>query len=102
MDWKSRRPNPGVSAALGAALLFGAGAPLAKMLLRDVGPWMLAGLFYLGSGIGLTVFRMLRGAEPVRLARSEAGWLAGAVLAGGVAAPVLLMFGLSGMSASSA
>ena len=94
--------NPGVTAALGAALLFGAGTPLAKMLLRDIGPWMLAGLFYLGSGIGLTAFRMLRRAEPVRLATGEAAWLSGAVLAGGVAGPVLLMFGLSGMPASGA
>jgi drug/metabolite transporter (DMT)-like permease len=94
--------NPGIAAALCAALLFGAGTPLAKMLLRDVGPWMLAGLFYLGSGVGLTLYRTLRRAEPVRLARGETGWLAGAVLAGGVAGPVLLMFGLSGMPASGA
>jgi drug/metabolite transporter (DMT)-like permease len=72
------------------------------MLLQEVGPWMLAGLFYLGSGIGLTAFRMLRGAAPVSLARGEARWLVGAVLAGGVAGPVLLMFGLSGMPASGA
>lgn len=102
MDRESVFPNPGVTAALGAALLFGAGTPLAKMLLRDIGPWMLAGLFYLGSGIGLTAFRMLRRAEPVRLATGEAAWLSGAVLAGGVAGPVLLMFGLSGMPASGA
>jgi len=94
--------NPGIAAVLCAALLFGAGTALAKMLLRDVGPWMLAGLFYLGSGVGLTLYRILRRAEPVRLARGETGWLAGAVLAGGVAAPVLLMFGLSGMPASGA
>jgi drug/metabolite transporter (DMT)-like permease len=94
--------NPGIAAALCAALLFGAGTPLAKMLLRDVGPWMLAGLFYLGSGVGLTLYRTLRRAEPVRLARGETGWLAGAVLAGGIAGPVLLMFGLSGMPASGA
>lgn len=102
MDRESVFPNPGVTAALCAALLFGAGTPLAKMLLRDIGPWMLAGLFYLGSGIGLTAFRMLRRAEPVRLATGEAAWLSGAVLAGGVAGPVLLMFGLSGMPASGA
>ncbi|MFZ4538187.1 DMT family transporter [Propionivibrio sp.] len=99
---QSKLLNPGMAAALGAALLFGAGTPLAKMLLHDVGPWLLAGLFYLGSGVGLTVFRLLRNAEPVRLARREAGWLAGAVLAGGVVAPVLLMFGLAGMPASGA
>jgi drug/metabolite transporter (DMT)-like permease len=92
----------GVAAALGAAALFGAGTPLAKLLLADVGPWMLAALLYLGSGIGLTLWRVARRAPPVRLARGDAVWLAGAVLAGGVAGPVLLMFGLSRMPASGA
>lgn len=96
------RFNPGVVAALGAALLFGAGTPLAKSLLREIGPWMLAGLFYLGSGVGLTFWRLATRATPVRLARDEAIWLAGAILAGGVIGPVLLMFGLTGMPASGA
>lgn len=94
--------NSGVAAALGAALLFGAGTPLAKTLLHEVGPWMLASVFYLGSGIGLTLWRLASRAAPVRLERSEAGWLAGAVVSGGVIAPVLLMFGLTGMPASGA
>ena len=47
----------GVRAALASALLFGAGTPLAKLLLGDVSPWLLAGLLYLGSGLGLGVFR---------------------------------------------
>lgn len=94
--------NAGVAAALGAALLFGAGTPLAKMLLGAVGPWMLAALFYLGSGLGLTLVRLARRSPPVALAPGEAGWLAGATIAGGVAGPVLLMAGLSGMPASGA
>ena len=93
---------PGVSAALGAALLFGAGTPLAKLLLSHIGPWLLAGLFYLGSGMGLTVFRLIRRSATVRLKPAEIVWLAGAVLAGGVVGPVLLMFGLLGMPASGA
>lgn len=94
--------NPGITAALGAALLFGAGTPLAKALLREIGPWMLAALFYLGSGVGLALWRLATRASPVRLARSEIGWLAGAILAGGVIGLVLLMFGLTGMPASGA
>lgn len=94
--------NPGVVAALLAALLFGASAPIAKWFLHDVSPWMLAGLFYLGSGIGLSLYRLVTHAQPVSLQRGEAGWLAGAVLTGGVAGPVLLMFGLTGMPASGA
>lgn len=94
--------NPGVAAALGAALLFGAATPLAKELLSEVGPWLLAGLFYLGSGIGLTLVRRLRRAAPVRLEPGQAAWLLGAIVSGGVAGPVLLMFGLSAMPASGA
>lgn len=94
--------DPGVLAALGAALLFGAGTPLAKRLLEAVDPWLLAGLLYLGSGLGLALFRALRRRPAVRPTRAELPWLAGAILAGGVAGPVLLMAGLSGMSASGA
>lgn len=94
--------QPGVLATLGAAILFGAGTPLAKLLLAQTSPWLLAALLYLGSGVGLLALRLLRNAPPVRLPRGEWKWLAGAVLAGGMAGPVLLMVGLSGMPASGA
>ncbi len=92
----------GVGAALLAAALFGAGTPLAKTLMADVGPWMLAALLYLGSGLGLALLRFLRRAPPARLEAGEWPWLMGAIVAGGVVGPVLLMFGLSGMPASGA
>ncbi|MDF2466670.1 MAG: EamA family transporter [Ramlibacter sp.] len=92
----------GVPAALAAALLFGAGTPLAKLLLAQASPWLLAALLYLGSGVGLWLLRRLRGAAKVRLPVGEGKWLAGAVLAGGVLGPVLLMLGLARMNASSA
>lgn len=94
--------QPGVIAALGAALLFGAGTPFAKLLLSSVSPWLLAGLLYLGSGIGLTLYRRLKRSAAVKLPRSEILWFSGAVVAGGIVGPVLLMLGLSGMPASGA
>ena len=94
--------NPGVWAALAAALLFGAGTPFAKLLLGPVSPWLLAGLLYLGSGIGLATWRLLSRADATRVGRAEAGWLAGAVIAGGIIAPALLMWGLVNMPASGA
>jgi drug/metabolite transporter (DMT)-like permease len=94
--------NPGVFAALSAAALFGAGTPLAKLLLGNVDPWLLAALFYLGSGLGLWLYRLLRKAEPCVLAANEWRWLAAAILSGGVLAPVLLMYGLSHIPASGA
>ena len=59
--------QPGVAAALLAAALFGAGTPIAKQLLVGIDPWMLAGLLYLGSGLGLGAWRLVRRAAPVRL-----------------------------------
>ncbi|MBS0511941.1 MAG: EamA family transporter [Proteobacteria bacterium] len=92
----------GILAALGAAVLFGTGTPLAKQLLRALDPWLLAGLLYLGSGLGLGLYRILARRPAVRLAPADAAWLAGAIAAGGVAGPVLLMFGLAAMPASGA
>ena len=94
--------NPGIVAAFAAALLFGAGTPLSKLLLGQINPWMLAALLYLGSGLGLLVLRLLRRRARVQLAAGEWRWLAGAILAGGVAAPILLMWGLTRMPASGA
>lgn len=53
MNWQHGLRQPGVLAVLGAAILFGGGTPLAKWLLSSVNPWLLAGLLYLGSGLGL-------------------------------------------------
>jgi len=102
MGWTDGLRQQGVPAALGAALLFGAGAPLSKFLLHDVSPWMLAGLLYLGSGLGLTLYRFVNQLPSVRLPQNEISWLAGSIFAGGIAAPVLLMIGLTGLPASSA
>jgi drug/metabolite transporter (DMT)-like permease len=102
MSMKEGFLQTGVTAALGAAVLFGAGTPLAKLLLDSVSPWLLAGLLYLGSGIGLTLYRHLIHAPVVRLPRNEVSWFAGAILAGGIVGPVLLMIGLTEMPASGA
>ena len=94
--------HSGVAAAVVSAVLFGASTPLAKLLLGDLSPWLVAGLLYLGSGLGLALLRRVRGTGPVRLAHGEAPWLAGAVLTGGMVAPALLMWGLARMPASGA
>lgn len=85
-----------------SAVLFGAATPLAKLLLGGVGPWLLAGLLYCGSGIGLGALRLVRRSPRVRLARGEWLPLAGAILFGGIVGPVLLMLGLANMPASGA
>lgn len=97
-----RRWPPGIGAALAAAVLFGAAAPLAKLLLAQTSPWLMAGLLYAGSGLGLALVRGLWRAPAARLAPQEWPWLIGAIVSGGVLGPVLLMVGLSGMPASGA
>ena len=97
----------GVGAALLAAALFGASTPLAKLLLREIDPWLLAGVLYLGSGLGLlalaTILRRARGATAeAPLQGQDWIWLALAIAAGGGAGPVLLMFGLSRTAATTA
>lgn len=101
--WTRAVGSPGVRAALGSALLFGASTPLAKILLASVDPWLLAGLLYLGSGLGLAIYRFAnRTAYRAQLNPGEWPWLAGAVATGGIIAPVLMMYGLTHIAASSA
>src|SRR5690606_26435520 len=97
-------PSRSAAAALGAALLFGASTPFAKQLVGDMPPVLLAGLLYLGSGVGLGVFRSLRERTIgiPHLSGREWVWLLGAIVSGGILGPVLLMVGLSQTSASHA
>lgn len=92
----------GVWAALASAFLFGAGTPLAKGLLGQVSPWLLAGLLYAGSGLGLLAYWLIKQLPTPQLNRSESLWLLAAVVCGGAIAPVLLMFELTRMAASHA
>jgi drug/metabolite transporter (DMT)-like permease len=93
-----------IVAALIAALLFGASTPFAKLLVGDVLPILLAGLLYLGSGLGLWLLRLVRdrGLSPPRLAARDWFWFLGAIAAGGVLGPLLLMYGLTRTTAADA
>jgi len=93
-----------IIAALIAALLFGASTPFAKLLVGDVPPILLAGLLYLGSGLGLWLLRLARDRGPAapRLPAREWPWFLGAIASGGVLAPMLLMYGLTRTSAANA
>lgn len=92
-----------ITYALAAAMLFGASTPAAKLLAGEIPAFLLAGLLYAGSGLGLAAWIALRpAASAPRLAKADLPWLAGAVLCGGVAGPVLLMLGLAATPASNA
>ncbi|NRR31413.1 DMT family transporter [Oxalobacteraceae bacterium] len=101
--------HTGVIYALLAALLFGASTPFAKTLVGQIPPAMLAALLYLGSGLGLMICYGVRALvqndardQPAMLTRRDLPWFCGAVAAGGVAGPLLLMTGLTRVPASAA
>lgn len=87
----------GALCGLGAAALFGASTPLAKILLPTTGPMVLAALLYLGAGVAMTLVGLLPGewgAREARIRKSDLGWLSGIVLLGGIIGPVLMLYGL--------
>jgi len=91
-----------------AAVLFGASAPLSKLLLTRVDPIFMASFLYLGSGLGLALLKMFLRfkhsdlTDEAHLNRSDIPWLVIAVISGGVLAPIVLMFSLKATSAATA
>jgi drug/metabolite transporter (DMT)-like permease len=91
----------GSALGLSSALLFGLGAPIAKLLLPTAPPLSLAALLYLGAGAAFLLAPRRRTEAP--LTRADIPWLAGAVIAGAALGPVLMLWGLarvSGLTAS--
>ena len=106
---QSHQAERGIAAAVGAALLFGANPSISKVVLDRVEPLMLAGLFYVGAGLGLTIIYLfsrrltrLSSQQAMSVRGKDWLWLGAATLFGGVMAPVLLMFGIADSPASSA
>jgi drug/metabolite transporter (DMT)-like permease len=94
--------------AILASILFGASAPLSKILLGQIEPVPLASFLYLGSGLGLMLFQILnlarkkQGFNEASLKKNDIPWLLGAIIAGGIAAPIILMASLKITPASTA
>jgi drug/metabolite transporter (DMT)-like permease len=88
--------------ALLSAALFGAATPLSKALLTSFSPFQLAGLLYLGAAMGAATMAFKKGqAQPWRMDNRNIIRLSGAVLCGGVLAPLFLLLGLKAASAAS-
>jgi drug/metabolite transporter (DMT)-like permease len=91
-----------------AAVLFGASAPLSKLLLAEVQPVPLAAFLYLGSGMGAFLLLLFQHFQnegrmvEAHLSRRDLPWLGMAVLAGGIGAPIILLMGLEQTPASTA
>jgi len=92
-----------VALALVSAALFGLSTPASKALMGSVHPTVLAGALYLGAGVGVAILRRIRQqSSEAPVTRADVPWLASAILFGGVAAPILLMFGLARTDAATA
>jgi len=96
----------GIAPALLAAALYALNAPLSKLLLADVTPFMMAAFLYLGAGAGLAgvgLARRLTGRAPgeLPLTRAELPFTL-LMVALDTLAPVLLMLGLARTDAASA
>jgi len=103
-DRAEREVRMGRLYASGAAVLFGAGTPLSKLLLPRVSPLMLAALLYLGAAGLITIFRALaifrgRQSSETGIRSSDVPALCAVVAFGGVLGPTLMLFGLSRISA---
>ena len=103
----------GPAFAVGAAVAFALSVPLGKLLLGEIGSFTLAGILYLGAGMGLTIYRRVAGeprrsasekesSSPARTPRRSRLCLAGAIVSGGIIAPALLFWGLTSLAAASA
>jgi drug/metabolite transporter (DMT)-like permease len=105
MSLNSHHKWPGVPLAMASAALFGLSTPIAKALQRDLSPALLAGVLYLGSGLGLLVVnrvqRAVGTATEAAIRHEDWPWLSAIVLTGGVLGPLLLMWGLTVTPASS-
>ena len=92
--------------ALLAALFFGASAPISKFLLGGVPPVLMAAFLYLGSGTGIFLVKLSQrwtaSEKEAGIRRSDVKWLAGAIISGGILAPIVLMISLQNTPASTA
>jgi drug/metabolite transporter (DMT)-like permease len=101
--------HQGAGFALASALLFGSSTPLSKALVGDIHPVLLAAILYMSSFVGLLLVRLCqrllfkrRPSTSARLGVTGSLWLGGAILSGGVVAPILLMIGLTQTPGSTA
>ncbi len=92
--------------AIIAAALYGIGSPVSKLLLEEVPPTLMAALLYLGAGMGMLVLNLIHGLkhkkrEEAKITSKELPYILGMIVLD-IAAPVLLMFGLSLTTAANA
>jgi drug/metabolite transporter (DMT)-like permease len=102
----SAKHSKAIFQAVLAAALYALSMPFSKMLLQEIPPMMTAAFLYLGAGLGMSAVGLIRSKHQkerteLRLTRSEMPYIA-AMVALDIAAPILLMFGLTMTTAAKA
>lgn len=90
--------------ALFAASFYAINIPLSKLLMDYINPTMMAGLLYLGAGIGIGImflFKAKRIAKEELLNRNDFPYVLGMIVLD-IVAPILLMFGIRGTTSGNA
>lgn len=96
----------GIFLAVLAAALYAVNSPFSKLLLDFVPPTLMAGLLYVGAGIGMVLIALVRKCRGVavsesRLSRKELPFTLGMIVLD-VLAPIFLLIGLSSTTAENA
>lgn len=99
MKRTNKKMGKAVAMAMAAALLFGLNAPFSKLLLKQIAPELMAALLYIGTGLGMSILYLTTSktdqqSREKKLDWKDLPWLAGMILLD-IAAPILLMLGLS-------
>lgn len=92
--------------AILAAALYGISSPISKILLQEVPPTLMAAFLYLGAGFGMLAVNLAerirhKKIEEAKMTPKEIPYILGMIILD-IAAPVLLMFGLSLTTAANA
>jgi len=88
--------------AILAALLYALNAPFSKLLLTEIPSTMMAGLLYLGAGIGMSILEKFnKNKKELPLTKKEVPYTIAMVVLD-IAAPIFLMIGLTKCSAANA
>lgn len=92
--------------AIFAAVLYGISSPISKLLLKEIPPTLMAAALYLGAGLGMLLVNFIgrfkaKKREEAKITSKEMPYVLGMVILD-IAAPVLLMFGLSLTTAANA
>ena len=88
--------------AILAAALYALNAPVSKLLLSEVPSTMMAGLLYLGAGIGMLILEKIHGNKQEQPLTKEQLPYTIAMVFLDIAAPIFLMIGLTNCSAANA